>query len=159
MAALVTSQGRRLDGSRRRELLPRDGPRRLDSLVGEFAVAADHEAHLLTDGEECLVLATLDPLAAMAIAEKDAIPSLLAEVSPGDTALCTLLAELAEEHGLRRPMHGGPDEVPAVPHEADILEVRQVPELGHVLHGRVHQELRPAREIPIQCGDEARGAH
>ena len=74
----------------------------------------------LSDDEERLVLATLDPLAAMATAEKDALAALLADLTPADGALATLLAELAEQHGLRRPILGDPDEVPPVPDEADV---------------------------------------
>jgi DNA modification methylase len=74
----------------------------------------------LTEAEERLVLATLDPLAAMASAEKDALAALLADLEPADDALATLLAELAEQHGLRRPILGDPDDVPPVPDEADV---------------------------------------
>jgi hypothetical protein len=74
----------------------------------------------LSEAEEQLVLATLDPLAAMATAEKDALAALLAGLSPGDGALATLLAELAEQHGLRRPILGDPDEIPPLPEEKDV---------------------------------------
>jgi len=50
----------------------------------------------LSEEEERLVLASLDPLAAMATAEKDALAALLAGLSPTDDALATLLAELGE---------------------------------------------------------------
>ncbi|HEY8870037.1 MAG TPA: ParB N-terminal domain-containing protein [Candidatus Limnocylindrales bacterium] len=74
----------------------------------------------LSEEEERLVLATLDPLAAMATAEKDALAALLAELSPTDDALAALLAELGEQNGIRRPMLGDPDEVPPVPDAADV---------------------------------------
>jgi DNA modification methylase len=74
----------------------------------------------LSDDEERLVLATLDPLAAMATAEQDALAALLAGLSPEDGALATLLAELAEQHGLRRPILGDPDEIPPLPEEKDL---------------------------------------
>jgi hypothetical protein len=59
----------------------------------------------LSEAEEQLVLATLDPLAAMATAEKDALAALLADLSPADGALAALLGQLAEQHGPlpRRP--------------------------------------------------------
>ena len=74
----------------------------------------------LSAEEERLVLATLDPLAAMAAAEKDALTALLAKLETEDTALARMLAELADEHGIRRPILGDPDEVPPVPEEADV---------------------------------------
>ena len=74
----------------------------------------------LSEAEERLVLASLDPLAAMAIAEKDALAALLAKIETGDAALARMLAELADQHGIRRPTIGDPDEVPPVPDEADV---------------------------------------
>jgi DNA modification methylase len=74
----------------------------------------------LSEAEERLVLASLDPLAAMATAEQDALEALLASLSPADEALATLLAELAEQNGIHRAVLGEPDEVPAVPDAADV---------------------------------------
>jgi ParB-like chromosome segregation protein Spo0J len=54
----------------------------------------------LSEDEERLVLASLDPLAAMATAEKDALEMLLAGLAPDDEALASMLAELAEQHGI-----------------------------------------------------------
>ena len=45
----------------------------------------------LSEAEERLVLASLDPLAAMATAEKDALAALLAEIETGDAALARML--------------------------------------------------------------------
>ena len=74
----------------------------------------------LTEDEERLVLATLDPLSAMAEAEQDALASLLASISTGDDALRALLAELAEQHGIRSALLGDPDELPPLPEPADL---------------------------------------
>jgi DNA modification methylase len=74
----------------------------------------------LTEDEERLVLATLDPLAAMATAEKDALEALLAGLQPEDDVLASLLRELGEEHGIHRHLLGDPDELPPVPDEADV---------------------------------------
>jgi DNA modification methylase len=74
----------------------------------------------LSEEEERLVLATLDPLAAMATAEKDALAALLADLSPADDALAALLAELGERNGIRRAVLGDPDEIPPIPDEADV---------------------------------------
>ncbi len=74
----------------------------------------------LSADEEPLVLATLDPLAAMATAEKEALEALLAGLAPEDDVLASLLAELGETNGIRRPVLGDPDEIPPVPDEADV---------------------------------------
>jgi len=78
----------------------------------------------LSEDEERLVLATLDPLAAMATAERDALAALLADLSPGDGAVASLLADLAEQHGLGRPILGDPDEIPAVPDDTHLYVER-----------------------------------
>jgi hypothetical protein len=74
----------------------------------------------LSEDEERLVLASLDPLAAMATAEHDALEALLANLSPADEALATLLAELADQNGIHRPVLGDPDDAPPVPDRADV---------------------------------------
>lgn len=74
----------------------------------------------LTEAEEHLILATVDPLAAMATAEKDALAALLAELETGDAGLARMLAELADEHGIRSAVLGDPDELPPAPDAADL---------------------------------------
>ena len=74
----------------------------------------------LTEAEEQLVLATLDPLAAMATAEKDALAALLAGLDTDDAALARMLGELADEHGIHRATLGDPDDIPPVPDDADV---------------------------------------
>ena len=97
-----------------------DGHLRVDLAIsrGEPSVPVAYVE--LSEEEERLVLASLDPLAAMATAEKDALEALLAGLSPGDEALAALLAELGEQNGIRRSVLGDPDEVPPVPDEADV---------------------------------------
>jgi ParB-like chromosome segregation protein Spo0J len=58
----------------------------------------------LSEEKERLVLASLDQLAAMATAEKEALEALLAGLAPGDQALAALLAELGEQNGIHRPV-------------------------------------------------------
>ena len=73
----------------------------------------------LSEDEERLVLASLDPLAAMASVEEDRLAVLLDGLDPADDALRSLLDDLAREHGLDAVRAGlvDPDDVPAVPHE------------------------------------------
>ena len=73
----------------------------------------------LSEDEERLVLASLDPLAAMATAEQEQLAALLAGLAPADEALRALLDDLARENdidGVRRGLVD-PDDVPEVPAE------------------------------------------
>jgi hypothetical protein len=54
----------------------------------------------LSDAEEKLALATLDPIAAMARMDKEALDLLLQDVATGSEALQAMLAELAEDAGI-----------------------------------------------------------
>ena len=71
----------------------------------------------LTEAEEALILATLDPIAAMAGADREALDNLLREVGTGDAALQQLLADVAKDAGLDYAKAGltDPDEVPPQP--------------------------------------------
>ena len=89
----------------------------------ELALAR-HEATVpvtyveLSEQEERLVLATFDPLAAMAFAENDALAALLTDLSVEDSGLAALLADL--EGQLPKAGLTDPDEAPAVPDAADV---------------------------------------
>lgn len=54
----------------------------------------------LSEADEALVLATLDPIGAMATTDAAQLDALLHEVQTGDAAVQTMLAELAQEAGL-----------------------------------------------------------
>jgi DNA modification methylase len=73
----------------------------------------------LSEDEERLVLASLDPLAAMANAEEAQLAALLEGLEPADEALRKLLEDLAKQHGLdaRWTRLADPDELPAVSDE------------------------------------------
>jgi ParB-like chromosome segregation protein Spo0J len=95
-----------------------DGHLRIELALARHETAVPVTYIDLSEDEERLILASLDPLAAMATAEQDALAALLAGLEPADEALRALLAELAEENGIRRPVLGDPDEIPPVPDEA-----------------------------------------
>jgi len=57
----------------------------------------------LSEEEEHLILAALDPLAAMATADAGALDALLSSVQSGDAAVQQMLAELAERTGVVPP--------------------------------------------------------
>ena len=75
----------------------------------------------LSDEEEALVLATLDPVAAMATADVAVLESLLTEVATTSDSVRDLLEAVARDAGvaLDEPAEGlsDPDEAPAVPAE------------------------------------------
>ena len=54
----------------------------------------------LDEREEALVLATIDPLSAMAATDKEQLDALLREVATGEAAVQAMLSELAEKSGL-----------------------------------------------------------
>ena len=54
----------------------------------------------LDEREEALVLATIDPLSAMAATDKEQLDSLLRDVATGEAAVQAMLSELAEKSGL-----------------------------------------------------------
>ncbi len=97
-----------------------DGHLRIELALARHELTVPVTYVELSEDEERLVLASLDPLAAMATAEKDALEALLAGLAPEDEALAVLLAELAEQNGIRRPVLGDPGDVPPTPTDADV---------------------------------------
>jgi DNA modification methylase len=97
-----------------------DGHLRLDLALarGEPTVPVAYVE--LSEAEERLVLASLDPLGALADTDRDALALLLAEVTPSDQALTRMLAELADRNGIVPTGLGDPDAVPEVPDDADL---------------------------------------
>lgn len=73
----------------------------------------------LSPEEEALILATLDPIAAMANADADKLRELLDDVSTGDAAVMAMLSDMAEREGIVdfRGTDGltDPDDVPEPP--------------------------------------------
>ena len=55
------------------------------------------------DAEAAYILATHDPLSAMAEANADVLARLLSEMQSGEAAVQTMLSELAEQHGVIPP--------------------------------------------------------
>lgn len=58
----------------------------------------------LDEQEEALILATLDPLSAMAATDREQLDALLHEVSTGDAAVQAMLDQLAQQTGLVPPV-------------------------------------------------------
>jgi hypothetical protein len=86
----------------------------------------------LTRDEENLILASFDPIAALAIADKEKLDALLRETSPADLALQQMLSELAAKEGLYT--ENGGRELTGMTIENPIKdEVRTCPECGAIL--------------------------
>lgn len=81
--------GRLVDGKARLDLARRNGQEMLPVIIVD-----------LSEEEEALILATLDPLAALAEADGGALEALLAEISIDDGDIQALLVGIAEDAGL-----------------------------------------------------------
>lgn len=57
----------------------------------------------LSEEEEALILATIDPLSAMAATDREQLAALLEDVTTGDAALQAMLDKLAQDAGLVPP--------------------------------------------------------
>jgi ParB-like chromosome segregation protein Spo0J len=67
----------------------------------------------LSEDEEALVLATLDPIGALATADKEKLDELLRDVDTGSAAVQAMLSELAEREGIKDTDSGAPvDTIP-----------------------------------------------
>ena len=82
----------------------------------------------LSPEEEGYVLATLDPIGAMAAADKEQLDALLREVQSGEAGVQAMLAELAEKAGVVPPDVEFPEYDESV---ADEVEYITCPECGH----------------------------
>ena len=83
----------------------------------------------VTEAEGDKILATLDPLAAMAEADAAKLDELLREVQTGNDSVATVLSSLAEEHGIVPP-----DFEPATADDQSRLDEKAkvcCPECGH----------------------------
>jgi len=90
-----------------------DGHLRLDVALRENRDAVPVLIGNWTDAQEKEILATLDPIAAMAEADSAQLDALLREVNSGSAAVMDMLAGLAEDAGLyldEKPIGAGGDE-------------------------------------------------
>ncbi len=84
--------GRLIDGHARKKVAVDQGADKVPVLVGSW-----------TEEQEALILATLDPLAAMAETDAKALEALLHDVSTGNQSVTDMLAKLAMEAGITPP--------------------------------------------------------
>lgn len=77
-----------------------DGHLRVALAIGERQKTIPVKYVDLTEQEEALILATFDPIAAMAATDKAQLDALLREVSTEDAAVQAMLAEMAAKEGI-----------------------------------------------------------
>lgn len=82
----------------------------------------------LNDAEMKLILATFDPISALAVADAALLESLLREVTTGEAAVQTMLAELATNEGITPPNVEFPEYTEDVENDVQYCEC---PECGH----------------------------
>jgi hypothetical protein len=124
--------GRLIDGHARRKVALTQGADRIPVLVGDWDEAA-----------EAKILATLDPLGAMATADAAALDALLRDVQTGSQAVGDMLTELAEAAGA---IPAGPTATGDPVNPAD--EWKGMPEFEH-------EDLTAHRTIPVHFKCEA----
>jgi DNA modification methylase len=133
-----------------------DGHLRVELAIkgGEASIPVTYVT--LTEEEERLVLASLDPIAAMATAEEAQLASLLAVLQPSEEALKALLDDLAREHHLDDVNAGivDGDDVPALPDEPDV-SLGDLYQLGdhRLLCGDSTSESDVARLFGHECAE------
>ena len=82
----------------------------------------------LTDAQEAEILATLDPITALAVYDKEQLDALLREVQSGEAGVQAMLAELAEKAGVVPPGVEFPEYDEGV---VDSVEYVTCPQCGH----------------------------
>ena len=99
----------------------------------------------LTEAQERLALLALDPVAAMAEADKQALDDLLSEITTGEAGLQQMLADLAKGSGLEYGGNGdGPQDPGAQIDRAEELREKWQTERGQVWEVGKHR---------VMCGD------
>jgi hypothetical protein len=127
--------GRLIDGHARRKLALEQGCERVPVLVGSW-----------TEEQERKILATLDPIGAMATADGDALVALLADVTTDSEAVRALLDSLLP------PVVVPPAEFPS--YDATISTEHQCPRCGYRWSGGT-----PAASESEGEGDDALAEH
>ena len=82
----------------------------------------------LSESEEALILATFDPISAMAATDAALLKDLLDDVTTGDAAVMQMLSDLAEQAGIMPPVVDFPEYGDDA---ADDVQYCECPECGH----------------------------
>lgn len=84
--------GRLIDGHARQKVAIQQGAELVPVLIGDWS-----------EEDEAKILATLDPLAAMAEADSAALESILREIQTGSESLASMIDKLAQDNGIVPP--------------------------------------------------------
>lgn len=107
----------------------------------------------LSPEEEALILATLDPLSALAVADKDKLDELLREVQTSDAAVMAMLSELAEKSGLDYGKQPQEAPEPQIDKAAE-LQIKWQTSLGQLWE--IPSKTVPGRCHRLMCGDSTK---
>lgn len=92
----------------------------------------------ISEEDEKKILATLDPLSAMAGVDRDQLTALLHEVTSGDAAVMALLTSLAEKNGIipqdESPTNEAPDDFQS--YDENIETQHSCPQCGYKWSGK-----------------------
>lgn len=102
--------GRLIDGHARQKVAMAQGAEKIPVLIGSW-----------DEAQEAKILATLDPLAAMASTDAAALDALLRDVETGSEAVQKMLADLAAEAGLYKPSESADSEPESIKESFSIL--------------------------------------
>ena len=100
----------------------------------------------LSEDEEAKILATFDPISAMAVADKEQLDALLRDVQTADAGVMQMLDDLAKSNGLDYGADAGASDADAEPQidKADELQKKWGVERGQVWQLGAHR---------LMCGD------
>jgi ParB-like chromosome segregation protein Spo0J len=107
-----------------------DGHLRVELALRDNAPTVPVKYVDLSAAEEALILATFDPIGALANADRETLAALLEEVSTGEAAVQQMIAEMAQREGVVAPDFApvGIDEQGRLDEKAKVT----CPECGHV---------------------------
>jgi hypothetical protein len=132
-----------------------DGHARIDEAISRHEALVPVLYIELSDEEERLVLSSLDPIAAMATADKVKLEALLRDLTSTDVGLQALLDSLADKNGIRGLGLSEPDELPPEPDQTETyVRASDLFQLGphRVLCG---DSTNPADVARLMAGAEA----
>ena len=122
--------GRLIDGHLRKEVSSPDDE--IPVLIGSW-----------TEDQEAVILATLDPIAAMADADKDQLAALLEAVESQGEGVQELLDQVAEDNRIQRPIEAVEDPGAQID-KAEELQAKWKVERGQIWQAGKHR---------VMCGD------
>jgi DNA modification methylase len=135
--------GRLIDGHARRKVALDQGTEKVPVLIGNW-----------TEEQERKILATLDPLAAMAEADATALDALLRDVQTGSEAVGAMLTELATQNGIVPALPDPAQDPGAQPDRAAELRAKWKTATGQLWE--IPSKATPGKAHRLLCGDSTK---